>query len=161
MAVALRDIDELRRLILIYVPLNPARQLVGDLYRSKAAEHNASLKETLRQLHEAFQSIPTGATPYTVTLRATKITESETIVDDALDELRQHLTPGNENVTRGYVVAAIRDLAQIAVSSRDVADEYERTIASIATMLGWDNVPPRDVLERNIAALKARVGDVS
>jgi hypothetical protein len=32
-----------------------------------------------------------------------------------------------------------------------------RTVRSIATMLGWENVPPQDVLEDEIRALKARV----
>lgn len=59
MPVALRDIDELRRLILIYVPLYPARQLVGDLYRSRASERNASLKETLARLRDALRATPT------------------------------------------------------------------------------------------------------
>jgi hypothetical protein len=35
--------------------------------------------------------------------------------------------------------------------------EAERTIASIAAMLGWMNVPPRETLEADIRALKARV----
>ena len=35
-------------------------------------------------------------------------------------------------------------------------DEAERTLKSLATMLGWGNVPPRETLERDIAALKAR-----
>lgn len=34
--------------------------------------------------------------------------------------------------------------------------EAERTVASIAAMLGWGNVPPRETLERDINALKAR-----
>lgn len=34
--------------------------------------------------------------------------------------------------------------------------DAERTVASLAAMLGWGNVPPRDVLERSVAALKAR-----
>jgi hypothetical protein len=38
----------------------------------------------------------------------------------------------------------------------------ERTLKSIATMLGWENVPPQHVLEAEIAALKARAkGDVA
>jgi chromosome segregation ATPase len=32
----------------------------------------------------------------------------------------------------------------------------EQTIKSLATMLGWENVPPQDTLERDINALKAR-----
>lgn len=40
------------------------------------------------------------------------------------------------------------------------AMEAERTVASLAAMLGWGNVPPRDTLERDIAALKARAARV-
>ena len=36
------------------------------------------------------------------------------------------------------------------------ATDAERTVASIAAMLGWMNVPPRHVLEADVAALKAR-----
>ena len=32
----------------------------------------------------------------------------------------------------------------------------ERTLRSLATMLGWVNVPPRSALEQSVAALKAR-----
>lgn len=34
--------------------------------------------------------------------------------------------------------------------------EAERTVASIARMLGWMNVPPRETLEDDIRALLAR-----
>jgi len=37
----------------------------------------------------------------------------------------------------------------------------ERTLASIAAMLGWGNVPPRETLEREIAALKHRASSPS
>jgi hypothetical protein len=40
---------------------------------------------------------------------------------------------------------------QVGVLSSD-----ERTVKSIATMLGWENVPPQHVLEAEIRALKAR-----
>ena len=33
--------------------------------------------------------------------------------------------------------------------------DAERTLTSIATMLGWMNIPPRHVLEAEISALKA------
>lgn len=36
------------------------------------------------------------------------------------------------------------------------ASEAERALRSIATMLGWENVPPQQVLEAEIRALKAR-----
>jgi hypothetical protein len=34
--------------------------------------------------------------------------------------------------------------------------EAERTVKSLATMLGWENVPPRETLEREINELKHR-----
>lgn len=37
-------------------------------------------------------------------------------------------------------------------------ESAERTLKSLATMLGWGNVPPRETLERDIAELKARAG---
>ena len=39
--------------------------MLGDLYRSKAAERNASLKETLARLRDALKAIPAGEAPYT------------------------------------------------------------------------------------------------
>lgn len=38
----------------------------------------------------------------------------------------------------------------------DQQEDAERTVASIAAMLGWGNVPPRETLEADIRALKAR-----
>lgn len=35
-------------------------------------------------------------------------------------------------------------------------DDAQRTVESIAMMLGWMNVPPRETLEADIRALKAR-----
>jgi len=40
------------------------------------------------------------------------------------------------------------------------AGEAQRTVKSIATMLGWDNVPTRRALEMSLSALKARVRTV-
>ena len=62
MAVAHRDTDELLGLILIYLPSAPARQLLGDLARSRAAEANTSLRETLRRLITALDA--RGVTNY-------------------------------------------------------------------------------------------------
>lgn len=39
--------------------------------------------------------------------------------------------------------------------------EAERTVASIATMLGWMNVPPREMLEADIRALNSRAGEAA
>lgn len=41
---------------------------------------------------------------------------------------------------------------------RDPEDEDPAaTVRSIAAMLGWENVPPRRILEMEIAAMKARI----
>jgi len=40
-------------------------------------------------------------------------------------------------------------------------EDPERTVASIAAMLGWSNVPPRATLERNISALNAQAHELS
>jgi ABC-type transporter Mla subunit MlaD len=53
--------------------------------------------------------------------------------------------------------AAIEEVATL----RAERDRLQRTVASVAMMLGWGNVPPQDTLERDIAALKARVADAT
>lgn len=57
-------------------------------------------------------------------------------------------------VTRPFYYSAgdLMELANLIAEKK----ELERTVQSIAKMLGWDNVPPRDTLERSIAALKVR-----
>ena len=47
-------------------------------------------------------------------------------------------------------------LEDVRVSEPPQLSEAERTIASLATILGWMNVPPRHVLEAEIRALKGR-----
>jgi hypothetical protein len=44
-------------------------------------------------------------------------------------------------------------------SSVEGRESAENTLKSLAAMLGWGNVPPRETLERDIAALKARARD--
>lgn len=56
-------------------------------------------------------------------------------------------------------VSALFQMPPLVAPAGVPQSEAERTVASIAAMLGWMNVPPRDVLERDIAALKARVKD--
>ena len=55
-AVLERDVDELVDLLLIYVPSAPAKQLLGDLYRSKAADNNGAFKETVRRLQRRLDA---------------------------------------------------------------------------------------------------------
>ena len=43
-----------------------------------------------------------------------------------------------------------------ALAAPPAEDENARTVRSLARMLGWENVPPRETLERDVAALKAR-----
>jgi len=50
----------------------------------------------------------------------------------------------------------IERIGQSADEAFDEAESPERTLKSIATMLGWMNVPPRETLEREINALKKR-----
>lgn len=40
-------------------------------------------------------------------------------------------------------------------------DEAQRTVRSMATMLGWANVPPRETLERTISSDRARFREVT
>jgi hypothetical protein len=50
----------------------------------------------------------------------------------------------------------MRALLASAPSAPQPESEAERTVRSLATMLGWMNVPPRETLEAEIRALKAR-----
>jgi hypothetical protein len=62
------------------------------------------------------------------------------------------------------------DITSMSNSLDDLADqmdqdaaklaESERTVKSLAVMLGWENVPPRETLERSVSALKARLAEV-
>jgi hypothetical protein len=55
--------------------------------------------------------------------------------------------------TWGHVKAVYDSLA---AEGETPPDDHARTVRSIAAMLGWGNVPPRETLERDIAAPKAR-----
>lgn len=51
--------------------------------------------------------------------------------------------------------ARIKELAaHVAALSAD-----SRTVKSLSVMLGWENVPPQDMLEAEIRAMKARIKD--
>jgi hypothetical protein len=53
MPVANRDIANLLDIVLLYTPPAVAHQMLAELYRTKAAERNKSLHETLRRMiHE-------------------------------------------------------------------------------------------------------------
>lgn len=53
-------------------------------------------------------------------------------------------------------VRYVLDLRQERDAALARATQAERAIKSVATMLGWGNVPPQETLERDINALKAR-----
>lgn len=42
------------------------------------------------------------------------------------------------------------------LDTTEAQEDPERTLKSLAVMLGWENVPPRHILEAEIRALKAR-----
>jgi hypothetical protein len=65
-----------------------------------------------------------------------------------------------------HLGGALRGMVEAYTAKRDAYERmranYEmsaeaRAVRSIAAMLGWENVPPQDVLEDDIRALKARV----
>jgi hypothetical protein len=70
-------------------------------------------------------------------------------------------------VKAGALIAAEIDrLQRLAALSRPEAAEpqeesAERTLKSIAGMLGWMNMPPRRIFEMEIAAMKARIRELS
>jgi len=53
-------------------------------------------------------------------------------------------------------IASRQNPETIYVSPQRHIEELESIIKSIATMLGWGNVPPLETLERSITALKAQ-----
>jgi hypothetical protein len=44
----------------------------------------------------------------------------------ALADVALSLSPQNENVARGDLIAAIRDLRQVALTNQELLDEYDR-----------------------------------
>lgn len=54
---------------------------------------------------------------------------------------------------------ALTALDKLEAQKRDTAEleESRKTIKSLAVMLGWANVPPREVLERTLGAMKFRL----
>ena len=70
-------------------------------------------------------------------------------------ELKEYL----DSETHDYPKALrLLKRAARAVRTREDEESDSRTLASLAAMLGWENMPPRATLERDIAALKARAG---
>jgi hypothetical protein len=90
--------------------------------------------------------------------------EAEDVLLAALGELPASPFPSPERDGRCWSCAALLTgphgpgcrAHEVAEARR--LNEAERTVKSIATMLGWENVPPREILEREINVLKARAG---
>lgn len=51
-----KAVDGLLAILLIYLPTAAARQMLGDIYRSRASEQNEALNAGTRQLIDALQS---------------------------------------------------------------------------------------------------------
>jgi hypothetical protein len=48
------DVEEVLGIVLLYVPPSPARQMFGEVLRSRAAKTDAHLRECARELIEAL-----------------------------------------------------------------------------------------------------------
>jgi hypothetical protein len=80
----------------------------------------------------------------------------ETLEHQLREEVRWLRANESTNNYSGRLASLIEEAAdEIAALTRARA-EAEHTVASIAMMLGWGNIPPRDTLERDINTLKAR-----
>ena len=93
-------------------------------------------------------------------LRATRRGERDGVTgpwwvsfEQMLDEDQRRRVGLSED--RGAVLCVTRVCAALTDAEVEL-EEAKATIKSIATMLGWMNVPPRETLERSVAALKAR-----
>lgn len=53
-------------------------------------------------------------------------------------------------------LAQARAIVEQNDADKAVQESAERTLVSLATMLGWGNLPPRETLEREISELKHR-----
>jgi len=88
-------------------------------------------------------------------------------VNALVERLRSHIAnvrdvteAANDGlVLAGDSMAALAALASSLAQMTAERDEARRTVASVAMMLGWGNVPPRDTLERDINAFKGRLSD--
>jgi hypothetical protein len=65
-------------------------------------------------------------------VRAVIFTTPEAI----LFELAKHLSPGNENVKCGDIIASIRDLAQIALAATENIEDSEKAVKRLSLRLG-------------------------
>ena len=65
--------------------------------------------------------------------------KAEAELREALAECAKWLSPGNENVTRGYLVACIRDLAQALMSHRGNAEAAEAEVSRLKHSIGSES----------------------
>lgn len=88
-----------------------------------------------------------------------------TIMQDLRDLLadvtarRQEEKDEEDDLSRGRseVLRSIDTISAQSATSDAPKEDAERTIESLAKMLGWENVPPRHVLESDIATLMSTV----
>lgn len=64
MIIHQRDVPELLRLMRTHLGAAPARQLLGDWYRSKAAEKNAEFRDSVRKLMIGLDEASVGPNAY-------------------------------------------------------------------------------------------------
>lgn len=60
---------------------------------------------------------------------------AEARLDNVRAEVAKYLSPGNENVRQGDVIASIRDMAQIMVTSKDNLAEIKALLAHVCTIV--------------------------
>lgn len=66
-------------------------------------------------------------------------------------------TLGDEEASHGETLRLWNIAKEQVETLTQQRDEAQATVESIATMLGWINVPPRESLERNLSALRQRL----
>lgn len=81
---------------------------------------------------------------------------AEGLRESALSDTRVSADDDDRMAARWDAYAARFDEIAAALAAPPDEDENARTVRSLARMLGWENVPPRETLERDVAALKAR-----
>jgi hypothetical protein len=83
-------------------------------------------------------------------------------VDQITLEIGKCLSLGNENVQRGYWIAAVRDIAQILVTSKDNAREamaqLEQAEAALAQILAYNSCGDTCAVDMQEIAREALAG---
>lgn len=78
-------------------------------------------------------------------------------VEERLREANRRLQAEGPALERDKVITALQDRLTALTQERDT---LQREKASLATMLGWANVPPQDTVEAEIRAMKARIASL-